>query len=106
VRAGGEAALLALAWQRGADPYCLYNGLDASYRPLSLKQDCPACLAVRNSAEPCRLCGHKGFIEIPREEPGEPTPPPFPKRLRNFFYGATVALEERTIKAQAAGKLG
>ena len=105
MRAGGEAALLALAWQRGADPYCVYNGLDASYRPLAHRHPCPSCWSRRAGTEGCRLCGHRGFVEIPRDEPGDPTPPPYPKRIRNFLYGATVALEERAIKT-AGGKIG
>lgn len=98
MRAGGEAAFLALAWQKGHDPYCAYNGLDQAYRPLCHKHPCPSCWSIRQGTDPCRLCGWRGFIEIPIEKPGEPLLPPHPKRLRNFLFGMAAALEERTAK--------
>lgn len=102
MRAGGEAALLGLVWQTGQDPYCVYNGLDESYRPLSHRHPCPSCLSVRIGTDPCRLCGWRGFVEIPREEPGEPAPPPHPRRIRNFIYGVATAMEERGVKTKQA----
>jgi hypothetical protein len=103
VRGGGEAGFLALGWQKGHDPYCTYNGLDPSYRPLSYRHPCPTCFSVRhNPLAPCELCGWRGFVEIPLEEPGAPKPPPHPRRLRNFIYGMAQALDERANKSRGA----
>lgn len=103
MRAGGEAALLALAWSRGDDPYRLYNGLDAAYRPLAHRHPCPACWALTQSLEPCSLCGWRGYVELPIDEPGEPLPPPHPRRLRNFVYGVSIAMEERAARRTISG---
>jgi hypothetical protein len=104
VRGGGEAAFLALAWQKGQDPYCIYNGLNAEYRPLSFRHPCPACFVVRRVAtSECEVCAGKEFVEIPLEEPGEAMPPPHPRRLRNFTYGIAQALDEREAQMRGAG---
>ena len=87
---------MALAWQRGADPFCVYNCMDAAYRPLSEKHPCPACFSIRRDhKEPCAVCNWRGFVELPLDKPGEPIPPPHPRRMRNFIYGIAVAVDER-----------
>lgn len=92
---------MALAWKRGADPYRLYNALDADYRPLSLHHPCPECWSVsmavaQNAPEVnrCHLCGGRRRVEIPLAEPGEPLLPPHPGRIRSFIYGCAKALAE------------
>jgi len=95
-----------MAWRNGADPFQLYNSLDSEYRPLTDRQECPACYATRRSGnmEPCALCQWRGYVEIPRATPGEPTLPSHPRRLRSLLYGFSVGLREMDAKA-AGGRV-
>lgn len=55
---------------------------------------------------PCRLCGGRGYVEIPLAEPGDMMLPRHPKRLRWFLYGASIGLarlEKGQRRAQPRG---
>lgn len=91
-----------MAWRSGNDPYRLYNSLDSAYRPLTFRHPCPKCWIIRTvrspletgHRDPCSLCNDRGHVEFPLLEPGDPTLPVHPERVRNFIYGCARALHE------------